>query len=81
MKSSHAEVYSAGLRLSLVVLISLSVFSVSSPSQQLEALHERVGTMIAAAGRMGVNIVCLQEAWSMFLVHYHLAVASPVAHC
>ncbi|CAM6117806.1 unnamed protein product [Calypogeia fissa] len=32
---------------------------------QMEALRARVGTIITAAGEAGVNVVCLQEAWTM----------------
>lgn len=33
--------------------------------EQIQAIHERVGIMIEAAHRAKVNIVCLQEAWTM----------------
>lgn len=32
---------------------------------QLEALHARIGEIITAAAAMGVNILCMQEAWTM----------------
>lgn len=32
---------------------------------QIQAIHERVGSMLDVAGRAKVNIVCLQEAWTM----------------
>jgi beta-ureidopropionase len=32
--------------------------------EQREALYKRIGTMIDAAGKCGVNVLCLQEAWS-----------------
>ncbi len=31
---------------------------------QREALYRRIGEMIDAAGQSGVNVLCLQEAWS-----------------
>ena len=33
--------------------------------QQREAIHNRVGKLIDAAGRLGVSVLCLQEAWHM----------------
>lgn len=33
--------------------------------KQLEALHQRIGTLIHAAYLCGCNIICLQEAWHM----------------
>lgn len=32
---------------------------------QLEALHARIGDIITAAAAMGVNVLCMQEAWTM----------------
>jgi beta-ureidopropionase len=32
---------------------------------QIEALHKRIGEMIETAAAMGVNIICMQEAWTM----------------
>jgi len=32
---------------------------------QIQALHKRIGCIIDNAGKAGVNIVCLQEAWTM----------------
>lgn len=32
---------------------------------QIRAIHERVGSILDTAGRVGVNIVCTQEAWTM----------------
>lgn len=34
-------------------------------AQQRDAIHNRVGQMIHAAGLAGVNVLCLQEAWPM----------------
>ena len=31
---------------------------------QISALQKRIGSIIENAGKAGVNIVCLQEAWS-----------------
>jgi beta-ureidopropionase len=33
--------------------------------EQYEALADRIEQMIEAAGKMGVNVICLQEAWTM----------------
>jgi len=33
--------------------------------EQRDALHKRVGEMIKCASMCGVNVVCLQEAWTM----------------
>lgn len=33
--------------------------------EQYEAIADRVEVMLEAAGKLGVNIVCLQEAWTM----------------
>ncbi|KNC73756.1 beta-ureidopropionase, partial [Sphaeroforma arctica JP610] len=32
---------------------------------QITALHKRVETMVVSAARMGVNVLCFQEAWTM----------------
>ena len=37
-------------------------------SEQRDALFRRVGEMVEAAGRSGVNVLCLQEAWSEFTI-------------
>lgn len=34
-------------------------------SRQIEALHKRIGQMIDAAAQADVNIICMQEAWTM----------------
>jgi beta-ureidopropionase len=37
----------------------------TSPIQiQLRSLYEKIGNMIDAAGVDGVNVLCMQEAWS-----------------
>jgi len=36
-----------------------------SISQQRDAIHHRVAEMIEVAAQCGVNIVCMQEAWTM----------------
>jgi len=33
--------------------------------EQYQAIQDRIETMIHAAGSMGVNVLCLQEAWTM----------------
>ena len=42
----------------------------ASVSEQRDALFRRVGEMVEAAGRSGVNVLCLQEAWSEFALLY-----------
>lgn len=32
---------------------------------QIKSLHKRIETMIRAAAKSGVNVICLQEAWTM----------------
>ncbi len=40
--------------------------STSSPIEdQYQALVDRISEIIEAAGKMGVNVLCLQEAWTM----------------
>lgn len=40
--------------------------SASSPvDDQRTAVFERVGAMVEMAGKLGAQIICLQEAWSM----------------
>lgn len=34
-------------------------------AKQLEALHSRIGSIIDLAGKAGVQVICLQEAWTM----------------
>merc|ERR1719259_1414218 len=34
-------------------------------TEQRKAIHDRISTMIAAAASCNVNIICLQEAWTM----------------
>uniref|UniRef100_A0A8D8UU70 Beta-ureidopropionase n=1 Tax=Cacopsylla melanoneura TaxID=428564 RepID=A0A8D8UU70_9HEMI len=44
--------------------ISNPVVSTNVP-QERSGIYERVGRIIHAAGRCGVNVLCLQEAWPM----------------
>ena len=44
----------------------------ASVSEQRDALFRRVGEMVEAAGRSGVNVLCLQEAWSEFAHVYRV---------
>ncbi len=37
----------------------------ASVVEQYEALADRIEVIIGAAGKMGVNVLCLQEAWTM----------------
>ena len=47
------------------------VLPTDSPIQaQVSALHRRIGSIIETAARAGVNIVCLQEAWSESELYY-----------
>ncbi|KAJ8890191.1 hypothetical protein PR048_009698 [Dryococelus australis] len=42
------------------------VLPTSAPiEEQRNALHARIGTIIESAASLGVNIICLQEAWTM----------------
>ena len=34
--------------------------------KKITALQKRIGSIIENAARSGVNIICLQEAWSEF---------------
>jgi beta-ureidopropionase len=34
-------------------------------AEQYQAIQDRVETIIHAAGAAGVNVLCLQEAWTM----------------
>jgi len=50
----------------IAVIQNQIVASTSAPVEdQYNALADRVEEMIHAAGRMGVNVLCLQEAWTM----------------
>lgn len=44
---------------------SIQCLTTSPVIDQIEALHQRIGLMLDVAGRAKVNIVCLQEAWTM----------------
>lgn len=35
----------------------------------LQALHSRISDIIELAARAGVNVLCLQEAWTMVGIH------------
>ena len=37
---------------------------------QREAIHKRISEMIEVAGTCGVNVVCMQEAWSMWQFYF-----------
>ena len=47
----------------------------ASVSEQRDALFRRVGEMVEAAGRSGVNVLCLQEAWSEFALYEYLVIS------
>lgn len=38
----------------------------NSVQEQKTALHDRIETIIDTASKAGVNIICLQEAWSRY---------------
>ncbi|PRP76592.1 hypothetical protein PROFUN_15001 [Planoprotostelium fungivorum] len=52
---------------------------------QYAAIERRIETLIDAAAEMGVNVVCLQEAWSVYYVLFrtcsHPPTAMPFAFC
>ena len=53
--------------LSIIIVQNKIVLPTTAPvSEQRDALFRRVGEMVEAAGRSGVNVLCLQEAWSEF---------------
>ena len=55
------------------------VLPTDSPIQaQVSALHRRIGSIIETAARAGVNIVCLQEAWSESELHYHYSLFTSI---
>lgn len=56
--------------------IGNSVVSSNVP-QERAATYDRVVKLIHAAGKIGVNILCLQEAWREFL---HSRVAEEPLH-
>jgi beta-ureidopropionase len=58
------------LRQPRIVRIGLIQNSIAAPTtapikDQYLGIQEKVGQMIDAAGAMGVNVICLQEAWTM----------------
>jgi len=58
------------LRAPRVVRIGLIQNQIQRPTtdpvfEQYKAIEQRVETMIDAAAKMGVNIICFQEAWTM----------------
>ncbi len=50
---------------------------------QLKAAHKKLGDLIDAAGACGVNVLCLQEAWSKVMrqLTYLLPLDMPFAFC
>ncbi len=50
---------------------------------QIKATHKKVGDLIDAAGACGVNVLCLQEAWSKLMrkLHNHIRLDMPFAFC
>lgn len=58
------------LRAARIVRIGLIQHGIVTPTtapfhEQRQAIYERVTQLIEAAGLAGVNVVCLQEAWTM----------------
>lgn len=46
----------------------------------LQALHSRISDIIELAARAGVNVLCLQEAWTMVGTHAASTHISPPMH-
>lgn len=46
---------------------SIAVATTAAISEQRDAIFEKIGKLIDAAGEDGVNVLCLQEAWSRLL--------------
>lgn len=56
-------------RLPRIVKVGIIQNSIAIPTTtnivvQRDAIYEKVGKLIDAAGEEGVNVLCLQEAWS-----------------
>lgn len=70
LKGFYIDAQNEQLRKPRRVKIGVIQNSIKEPTtapvlEQIKALHERVGTILEAAGKANVNIVCLQEAWTM----------------
>ena len=61
----HGTLTLQTLQVKIGLIQNQVVLPTDSPIQaQVSALHRRIGSIIETAARAGVNIVCLQEAWS-----------------
>eukprot|EP00271_Cylindrocystis_brebissonii_P000133 TRINITY_DN1018_c0_g1_i1.p1 TRINITY_DN1018_c0_g1~~TRINITY_DN1018_c0_g1_i1.p1 ORF type:complete len:348 (+),score=32.68 TRINITY_DN1018_c0_g1_i1:73-1116(+) len=56
----HPRIVRVGIIQNAVVLPTTAPYRA-----QRQAIMERVGSLIEAAGKSGVNVLCLQEAWTM----------------
>ena len=50
----------------VIFILALQDFNLSCIVFQREALHQRVAQMLEVAAECGVNIACMQEAWSRY---------------
>jgi len=68
-------------KVTLALIQNKIVLPTDAPiSEQIAALHARVGGMIENAGKSGAQVVCLQEAWSKLrlLIQKHLQIISVI---
>lgn len=70
VKAYHIDAQAEQLRPSRTVSIGIIQNKIQEPTDapvlnQIRAIHRRVGLMLDSAGKAGVNIVCMQEAWTM----------------
>lgn len=70
VKAYHIDAQPEQLRPSRSVSIGIIQNAIQEPTDapvmnQISALHRRVGSILDSAGKTGVNIVCMQEAWTM----------------
>ena len=69
IKSFGFTALNEDLRQPRIVKIAAVQNSIAAPTtdpihKQRDAIHSKVGKIIDAAGADGVNVLCLQEAWS-----------------
>ena len=73
----HGTLTLQTLQVKIGLIQNQVVLPTDSPIQaQVSALHRRIGSIIETAARAGVNIVCLQEAWSESQLYYSLSILS-----
>lgn len=51
---------------------SIVLYTTNSVQDQRNALHQKIESYINYAASCDVNILCLQEAWSMRIVFYYI---------